>query len=362
MPVIRSGHFTALFLYDVAEAIELPTIAGLVQAAVPSRLPPRPITPAYVQYQQAPLAVDAEAVGLGRIEGCQVRFKVFDYGVISVALTKPLPSSWPDLVRQGLDWHESTGLAGEAERLCRQLIARIQPAVVGLREDFVAEDYLVFSITALDDHVSSEDLLRAHGHDIAELLRGEREPLSRDERDEVLRHRISYLESDLVIPTWSAAFVYDDELGAQGVLELLEFANSQLLEFRYYDGLLERELARIYGQLQAPGWFSSWSRRYTRAAREVHALFIDVNELTDRTENALKIAGDVYAARVLALASARLGLDYWKASVREKLKTVDDIYRFAVERTGMVRGEFLEIVVVLILLIELVLFFMGLMG
>ncbi|MGH7554085.1 MAG: hypothetical protein ACREMQ_13780, partial [Longimicrobiales bacterium] len=57
----------------------------------------------------------------------------------------------------------------------------------------------------------------------------------------------------------------------------------------------------------------------------------------------------------------RLGLDYWKASVREKLKTVDDIYRFAVERTAMVRGEFLEIVVVLILLIELVLFFMGLM-
>jgi len=128
-----------------------------------------------------------------------------------------------------------------------------------------------------------------------------------------------------------------------------------------YDGLLERELARIYAQLQAPGWFSSWSRRYTRAAREVHTLFIDVNELTDRTENALKIAGDVYAARVLSLASTRLGLDYWKASVREKLKTVDDIYRFAVERTGMVRGEFLEIVVVLILLIELVLFFMGLM-
>ncbi len=47
--------------------------------------------------------------------------------------------------------------------------------------------------------------------------------------------------------------------------------------------------------------------------------------------------------------------------MREKLKTVDDIYRFAVERTGMVRGEFLEITIVLILVIELVLFFMGIM-
>jgi hypothetical protein len=133
------------------------------------------------------------------------------------------------------------------------------------------------------------------------------------------------------------------------------------LEFRYYDNLLDRELARIYSQLQAPKWFSVWSRRYTRATRQVHTLFIDVNELTDRTENALKIAGDVYAARVLALAGSRLGLDYWKASVREKLKTVDDIYRFAVERTGMARGEFLELTVVLILIIELVLFFMGVM-
>ncbi len=227
--------------------------------------------------------MDAEAVGLGKIDGCQVRFKVFDYGVISVALTRPLPTSWPELAQQGLDWHESPRLAGEAERFCRQLIGRIQPAVTGLRDAFVTEDYLVFSITALEGHVPAEDLLRAHGDDIAALLRGEREPLSRDEREEVLRHRISYLESDLLIPTWNAAFVYDDEAGAQAVLELLEFANSQLLEFRYYDGLLERELGRIYAQLQAPGWFSAWSRRYTRAAREVHTLFIDVNELTDRT-------------------------------------------------------------------------------
>ena len=115
------------------------------------------------------------------------------------------------------------------------------------------------------------------------LLRAEREPLSRQERDEVLRHRISYLEHDLVVPTWNAAFVYDTEGGAAAALEIFEFANSQLLEFRYYDDLLARELARIYTELQAPAWFKGWGgRRYTRAAQQVHALFIDVNELTDR--------------------------------------------------------------------------------
>jgi hypothetical protein len=102
--------------------------------------------------------------------------------------------------------------------------------------------------------------------------------------------------------------------------------HSQLLEFRYYDSLLARELARIYAELQAPGWFRGWlGRRYTRAAQQVHALFIDVSELTDRADNALRVAGDIYTARVLTLTGARIGLDQWKDNVQDKLKTLDDI-------------------------------------
>jgi hypothetical protein len=187
--------------------------------------------------------------------------------------------------------------------------------------------------------------------------------LSRQERDEVLRHRISYLADDLVIPTWNAAFVYDTPAGTQAALEIVEFANSQLLQFRYYDELLDNALANIYANIQKDAhWYDMFlGRHYARAARQVHALFIDVNELTDRTENALKIVGDVYAARVFSLVGARLDLDRWKTSVSEKLKTLDDIYRFSVEHLGMVRGELLEATIVAILMFELVLFFMGIM-
>ena len=68
-----------------------------------------------------------------------------------------------------------------------------------------------------------------------------------------------------------------------------------------------------------------------------------------------------YTARLFTLVAARLGLDHWKGSVREKLKTLDDIYRFAVEQTAMTRGELLELTIVLILVLELVLFFAGIM-
>jgi hypothetical protein len=361
MASIRAGHVTAFFLYDVAEAIDLHRVRGLIGGTVTAKPSVKP-TPAYVQYQQPPVAVDGDVVGMPQLNGFRVRFKMFDYGVVSVALTTPIPATWPELLARGLEWHDDAKLSADAEASCRRLIDRLRPAMTSPRDRLVTEDYLVFTATDLDDSVSADGLIAAHGADIAQLLRGERDALSAQERDEVLRHRISYLANDLVVPTWNAAFVSDTEAGAQAALEILEFANSQLLEFRYYDGLLDVQLARIYAQLQVERPLNSWfGRRYNRAARQVHALFIDVNELTDKTENALKIAGDIYAARLFALAAARLGLDHWKANVREKLKTLDDIYRFAVEQAAMGRGEMLELTIVLILVFELVLFFMGIM-
>ena len=168
-----------------------------------------------------------------------------------------------------------------------------------------------------------------------------------------------------MIPTWNAAFVYDTPAGTQAALEIVEFANSQLLQFRYYDELLDDALASIYAdrcRKSRAGTTALLGRHYARAARQVHALFIDVNELTDRTENALKIVGDVYAARLFALVGARLDLDRWKTNVSEKLKTLDDIYRFSVEHLSMVRGELLEMTIIGILVFELVLFFMGIMN
>jgi len=299
-------------------------------------------------------------VGVEALEGFGVRFRLFDYGVISVALTRPMQATWGSLLAEGFTWYEHAGLASGAERACRALLARLGSAVTRPRTDFLSEDYLDFAMTNAIG-AAAADLLATHGGEVAQLLRGEREPLSDAERAEVLRHRLSYFATDVIVPTWNAAFVYDTE-DASAVLDIIEFANSQLLEFRYYDQLLDAQLERIYPELQQPRGLQSWfGRRLSRAARHLHTVFIEVNEVTDKTENALKVAGDVYTARLFTLVAARLGLDDWKASVREKLKTLDDIYRFAVDQTSIARGELLELTIVLILILELVLFFLGIM-
>ncbi|MFP5379934.1 MAG: hypothetical protein ACLGHP_09340, partial [Vicinamibacteria bacterium] len=293
----------------------------------------------------------------------RMRVKVYDYGVVSLAMTVPFSGDWAQFAELARRLASDAGLERAAEDYCRGLLERIGPAARSPRAHFLSEDYFVFAVSATDAAQTAEALMDAHGADILAMLSGEAGALSRQEHDEVFRHRLSYLESDLVVPTWNNAFVYDTEAGIQGALELFEFANSQLLQFRYYDDRLEAELTESYAKLQAPSrWYEIWlDRRFTRAARHLHALLIDVNELTDRTDNALKLVGDVYAARLLALVSARLGVPAWRNAVRDKLKTLDDIYRFAVDQTGMDRGEVLEAAIVAILVFELILFFMGIM-
>ena len=57
--------------------------------------------PPYVQYEKPPLSFDGDLVGVGEIEGFKIRFRLYDYGVLSLALSRPFSGSWADLVSLG---------------------------------------------------------------------------------------------------------------------------------------------------------------------------------------------------------------------------------------------------------------------
>ena len=363
MPAIKTATITAFYLFDVAEQIDLPRVREAVgAAATAARLSGGRGAPSYLQYARPPVVVDSDVLGYADFDGFRGRVKFFDYGVLSVALSRPFCGEWRELVAISQRYMENEVLEEKAEACSRALVARYPQAMRGVRAKFLAEDYLVLAVTSLDTPSTAEELIGSHGREVAQIVRGELQPLSAQEQEDILRNRLSYLADDLVIPAWNSAFIYDTESGANAALEIVEFANSQLLEFRYYDELLDVELGRIYAQLQHPHWWDTLSGRgYIRAAHQLNALFIDVNEITDQTQNALKMVGDIYAAKLFHLMASRLGLDPWKASVAEKLTTLNDIYRFAVEQVGISRGHLLELTIVAILVLELVLFFMGIM-
>jgi hypothetical protein len=336
--MITAGSVHAFYLFDVAQGIDLGRVQALVGGqALPAIVPDKSPGTSRVRYLQPPVVAPGESLGAPSLDGFAVRVKFYDYGVISLRLSRPFTGTWGELAGVAQDLIENDALENHATALCQR----------------IAEDYLALVVNRLDAPASAELVLERHGADIAQMLRGERQTLSNQEREEVLRHRLSYLTDDLVVPAYNAAFLYDTEAGAQPSLEILEYVNSQLLEYRYHDELLETELGRIYGALQQPrsfGWL--FGRRSARAVKELHSLFIDINELNDRMENVLKLVGDVYAARLFGLAGARLVLDAWKHNVEEKLETLDDIYRFTVEQGSMSRANLLELIIVLILTVE----------
>ena len=185
-----------------------------------------------------------------------------------------------------------------------------------------------------------------------------RPQLSEGERNEILQSRISYYPHDLAVIGWNAAFLYDTDAGAETAIQLLEYANSQLLEFRHYDELLTRELDSVYASsTRAPECWARW--RLARAATELHTVLLDVNELTERADNAIKFLSDMFSARLYKLAAAKVGVPDYKDLVTQKLQTAEDLYRFMVDQFNQSRAFVLELMVVIILIIELVFLFHG---
>jgi hypothetical protein len=201
-------------------------------------------------------------------------------------------------------------------------------------------------------------VVQNHGPQIAQVLRGEQSPLARSINEDTLQSSVFYYPNDLVTVGWNAALVYDTPANAQTAIQILEYANSQLLEFRHYDELLTRELAGVYAGLKPRANFIQRWRMRAEAMR-LNSVTVEVTELVERADNAIKFVSDMYSARLYRLAAAKVGVPEYKDLVNEKLHTAENLYRFLIDEFHQSRGFVLEVMVVIILIIELAYVFKG---
>jgi hypothetical protein len=359
-----TGSVLILIQFDVCEEIRLDELRRVIGART-QQLPLKNTAPSYVQYQRTPVVVTLDPVVLETGERLEGQIKYFDYGVISLVFELPFAGTWDDLIQLSSRWTSDTSFECVATRIARQRLERAAPALVKPypikegRDNWLQEDYFIFHVREIEGSPSANDLLAMHGEKIAQIVRGEIAQLSEGERQEILQSRISYYPNDLAVIGWNAAFIYDTAAGAETAIQLLQYANSQLLEFRHYDEFLTRELQDVYDFLDRGGT-GLWSRwRTARAASKLHTVLLDVNELTERADNAIKFLSDMFSARLYKLCAAKVGVPDYKDLVKEKLQTAEDLYRFMVEQFNQSRAFVLELMVVVILIIELIYFFKG---
>jgi len=352
------GSVLVLIQFDVCEEIRLDHLRQIFGARTIEHPSLKHPAPGYVRYQRPPVVEPIEALVLESGERLEGQIKYYDYGVLSVVFELPFSGDWDTMVRLGSRWVSDVDFAGHASRIAHQKLQRAAPALVKPYTDWLSEDYFIFHVREIAGSPSATDLVASHGARIAQIVRGETAQLSEGEQNEILQSRISYYPNDLAVIGWNAAFLYDSASGAETAIQLLEYANSQLLEFRHYDEFLTRELESVYASLdKGTGIWARW--RLARDATKLHTVLLDVNELTEHADNAIKFLSDMFSARLYKLAASKVGVPDYKDLVTQKVQTAEELYRFMVDTFNQSRAFALELMVVIILVIELVYFFRG---
>src|SRR5712692_5371191 len=271
------GSVLVLIQFDVCEEIRLDQLRQVFGARTLEQPSFKHPAPGYVRSQRAPVVEPIEPLVLESGERLEGQIKYYDYGVLSVVFELPFSGDWETLVRLAGRWVWDAEFASLATKIARQKLERAAPALVKPYTEWLNEDYFIFHVREITGAPSAADVVAANGDQIAQIVRGETSRLSDGERQEILQSRISYYANDLTVIGWNAAFLYDSTSGAETAIQLLEYANSQLLEFRHYDDLLTKELERVYTLLdEGTGFFAQW--RLARSATRLHTVLLDVAE------------------------------------------------------------------------------------
>ena len=100
------------------------------------------------------------------------------------------------------------------------------------------EDYTVYVTDRRDDSIDPVPL----------LTRGKDQYLPADARGD-LKNSLSYTTDDLAMLSWDSALLCNPD-SPTDLIDLIEFANVQVLELRYYDRELTREMEKMYDDIE----------------------------------------------------------------------------------------------------------------
>jgi hypothetical protein len=354
---VQEGSVRIYRILDVADGIDLARAEALASAPKSRVRLASPRSAIEIAHPPLRLGLGSREVEVGgRARRVEVQASLFDYGAASLLFELPLAAGTPieDLLplAEALLERPTPALDETARSLAVELAPALSAALLRPHTWEGMETYTVFFVRAFDRRVTGAELLEHAPLD--RLLLGETDPvpIAASERADVLKHRFAYLETDLAVVDWNSAFVHEPA-GTMDVPDLLELATAQLLELRWYDAFLDRELATIRDEVERAGSAGLFTRRYSRLLRKTTALLVDMSEMVGRVENAVKIVGDFYLARLYQAAVRRFRLPAWQESVLRKHRMLAEVNRVLADGADTRRGELLELTIIALIAWEI---------
>jgi hypothetical protein len=361
-PKIQKGSILAYRAFDVGDEIDLSAAERLLrQPGERFQFRVAPGGRRALQIRNPPLRVALEDVVLnlgGEETRAEVTATVWDYGVLSLVFRFTIPpgTGWSQLVaRANLFGAESQGaeaLDNAAREKAKHLFSALLPSIKKPAESPVFEDYTIYFI---EDIGGAEVCTRlAQDRALVELLLGEpsgADSLSGKNVKAVLENVQQYKQSDLVVIDWDTAVVVEPS-GERDVPDVIEFALTHLLEFRYYDDILDLRIASLYDSIDRKrGWVPG--AYFSAISREANSRIIEITEFIERVENSLKVVGDFYLAAIYRSAIRRFRISDWGASITRKLNQLARVSELLQGEVNVYRSHALELIVILLIAFEI---------
>lgn len=338
-------------IYEVAKEFDLEVVQAIMAEQKPiSRMRLSRVRPKSIMIENPPITVElgTHAVQVaGETFRCVVLARIYDLGVVSLILQIMLP---PDLKYDRLlSLAEYLYLTDELEEMFSRWRDSVTNLLKGVMEPLtrgvVEEDFTLFFFR----HWPSE-------WDPVPILLSERVDFSAQVRQETMKNSFAYGKQDQTIITWDTALVYDHE-GSTDIPDLIEFALTQLVELRYYDQLLSEEMRRMYVNIEQADrhkWYKRLSS-YRAIMKQYMALSIDVNEVTEKIQNAIKVTEDIFYARAYGAATSILRTSVWMESIKHKLRVMEGNYSMLNDEVINHRAMLLELSIVLLIVFDILL-------
>jgi hypothetical protein len=335
-------------IYDIGREIDLDWLEkALAQNYFTARTSFVRVKQKSIMIEEPPLMIQMHPIRVER-DGKPFEFsvvaRVYDIGAISFCfIFENLDAHYSTLEEIAFLFAGQEGLSEFYVQYLKTLGEIIKPHIrnFAIDPDFF-EDYTVY----ITDH--RDDTL-----DHVPLLIGEKTNISPQIREDILKNSLSYTTDDLAILSWDSALLCSPD-SPTDIIDLIEFANVQVLELRYYDRELTREMEKMYDDIEHADRLSQFrrSRQYHAIMAKQMETYAEISEVIEKVDNLIKVTEDVYYARVYATALKVLRSGLWSESVSRKIDVIRENYSMLSDEVRIQHSNFLEWVIIILIALE----------
>ncbi len=148
---VIEGSVRVLIQFDVGEEIRLDELRKIFGARTLEHPSLKHPAPSYIRYQRPPVVEPVDTLTLESGEQLQSQVKYYDYGVISVVFELPFSGDWDMLVQLGSRWISNVDFERHATSIVREKLARSAPALIKPYDEWLNEDYFIFTCATSKD-------------------------------------------------------------------------------------------------------------------------------------------------------------------------------------------------------------------